>query len=102
MGDFREDRADLLRREDDVRAQLVELMDTAATLSEFAPDGLIRKPLTEAQREIAVVLNALVGLLDERATEASAAAEPRWEGLADAKLILYNALGYHSLPQLGL
>jgi hypothetical protein len=100
--DFSADDASLERLETQVRARLDALMDGAAALSEFTVDFPLgaRKPLTDAQREVAVILNAIAELLHQRALEASAANEPRWEGLADAGTMVHNALGYHSLPQI--
>jgi hypothetical protein len=56
--------------------------------------------LTDAQYEVAVALNTLARLLDNRAEKACKAREPRWEGLSDARTMVLNAAGHSGLPQL--
>jgi hypothetical protein len=49
---------------------------------------------------VAVALNTLAELLDQRAEEACKARKPRWQGLADASTMLLNETGRLGLPQL--
>lgn len=104
MTDFAKDREDAKRIEQEVRRELGEAMKGAARISEFTVDlpGHLnaRQPLTEAQYEVAVALNTLARLLDDRAEEACKAREPRWEGLSDARTMAFNAAGYSGVPQL--
>jgi hypothetical protein len=104
MTDFTDDRGDAKRIEQEVRRELDEAMRGAARISEFTvdlPNHLsARSPLTETQYEVAVALNTLARLLDDRAERASKAGEPRWEGLSDARTMALNAAGYSGLPQL--
>jgi hypothetical protein len=87
-----------------VRRELDEAMRGAAQISEFTVDLPAhlnaRPPLTEEQYEVAVALNTLARLLDDRAEKACEAREPRWEGLSDASAMALNAAGYGGLPQL--
>lgn len=105
MTDYQMERAEVETIKAEVRNRLDVLMDGAAQLSEFtvdAPLGLeARPPLTESQREVTVALSALAVLLDRRASEASTAREPRWEGLADAVTYVNNVTGMLGLPQIG-
>jgi hypothetical protein len=104
MTDFTSEREDARRIEQEVRRELDEAMRGAAQISEFTvdlPNHLsARPPLTEAQYEVAVALNTLARLLDDRAEKACKAREPRWEGLSDARTMALNAAGYWGLPQL--
>jgi hypothetical protein len=104
MADFREDRADAERIEQEVRRELDEGMRGAARISEFTvdlPPWLnARSPLTEAQFEVAVALNTVARLLELQADGACKAREARWEGLSDAGTVVRNAAGHLGLPQL--
>jgi len=102
--DFTDDRADAKRIEEEVRRELDEAMRGAAKISEFTVDLpahlSARPPLTEADYEVAVALNTLARLIEERAESACKAREARWEGLSDAGTMALNAAGYLGLPQL--
>jgi hypothetical protein len=104
MTSFTSDRSEAQRIEREVRDELNDAMWTAARLSEFTVDMPLhldaRRPLSPVQREVAVALNTLARLLDQRADDACRARDPRWEGLADASTMLLNAAGYRELPQL--
>lgn len=98
------DKADAERIAGEVRSELDEAMRCAAVLSEFTVDlpGRLeaRRPLSESQREVAVALNTLARLFEQRAEEACAARDARWRGLADAATMTRNAAGQLGLPQL--
>lgn len=104
MVDFTADQDAADRIEREVRQELDEAMKGAARLSEFTvdlPGHLnVRPPLAEAEIEVAVALNTLARLFEERAESACKAREPRWEGLSDAGTMARNAAGHRGLPQL--
>jgi hypothetical protein len=102
MTDFSKDREVAAEITEKIKADLGSAMDGAASISEFTVGTPLeaRRPLTKEQWAVAVALNTLAELLDRRAEEASAAREARWQGLADASVMVLNEAGRLGLPQL--
>jgi hypothetical protein len=100
--DFRDDRDAAAELTKKIEADLRTGMDGAASVSEFTVGAPLeaRKPLTKEQWAVAVALNTLAELLDQRAQQACTAREPRWQGLADASTMVLNETGRLGLPQL--
>jgi hypothetical protein len=102
MADFSNDRDVAAEITKKIEADLRIAMNGAASISEFTVGTPLeaRKPLTQEQRAVAVALNTLAKLLDQRADEACAAREARWEGLSNASTMVLNEAGRLGLPQL--
>jgi hypothetical protein len=102
MIDFQDDRDAATQIAERIEADLRVAMDGAASVSEFTVGTSLeaRKPLTKEQWAVAVALNTLAELLDQRAQQACTAREPRWQGLADASTMVLNETGRLGLPQL--
>jgi hypothetical protein len=102
MTDFSKDREMAAEITEKIKIDLSTAMDGAASISEFTVGTPLeaRRPLTKEQWAVAVALNTLAELLDQRAGKACVAREARWQGLADASEIVLNEAGRLGLPQL--
>jgi hypothetical protein len=102
MTDFRSDRDAAAEITKKIEADLRAAMDGAASVSEFTVGTRLeaRKPLTKEQWAVAVALNTLAELLDQRAQQACTAREARWQGLRHASTMVLNETGRLGLPQL--